>query len=189
METKNSLFSSALKTGLIIGAVSIVLFILMYIADIKPVGIMMPILMLLIGIAISIIILVVLFKKYRTNIGGFISFKDAFLYCFIALAVSVIISQLFNYLFILLIDPEYYKNIMEAQKNWLENYLAGKMSEDKIAEQIDKLDVQASKMGSLPTLLKNLLGSLVVDGIIALIVGAIMKKKADIFDNNTGGVI
>jgi len=121
METKNSLFISALKTGLIIGVVSIVVFIIMYVADIKPVGIVMPLLILVLSIALSIIVLVVLFKKYRTETGGFISFRDAFLYCFIAFSVSIILSQLFNYLFIQLIEPEYYKNIMEAQKTWMEN--------------------------------------------------------------------
>ena len=189
METKNPLFISALKTGLILGAVSIVVFLLMYVADIKPVGIMGPILMLLGSIAISIIVLVVLFKKFRTSIGGFISFRDAFLYCFIAFAVSVIISQLFSYIFILLVDPEYYKNIMEAQKTWMENYLAGKMSEEQITQQLDKLDEQASKMGTFSAMLKNVLTSSIFGAIIALILGAIMKKNPEVFDNNAGGVI
>ena len=189
METKNSLFSSALKSGLIIGVVSIVVFLIMYVADIKPVGIMTPILILLFSVGISIIVLVVYFKKYRTSIGGFISFRDAFLYCFIAFTVSVIISQFFSYLFILLVDPEYYKNIMEAQKTWMENYLAGKMPEEQMTQQLDKLDEQTAKMGTFPTLLKNLLGSIIVGGIIALIVGAIMKKKPDLFADNSGGTI
>ncbi|MEI6059805.1 MAG: DUF4199 domain-containing protein [Bacteroidota bacterium] len=189
METKNSLFISAFKSGLIIGVVSIVVFIIMYVADIKPIGILRPILILLLSLAISITVLVVLFKQFRSSIGGFISFRDAFLYCFIAFSVSVIISQLFNYIFILLIDPEYYKNVMEAQKSWMENYLSGKMPEDQIAQQLDKLDVQTAKMGTFSTFLKNLLGSIVVGGIISLIVGTIMKKNPDLFDTNTGGGI
>ncbi len=189
MEAKNSLLNSSLKTGLIMGVISIVVFLIMYIADIKPVGIMVPLLILFFSIAISIIVLVVLFKKYRTSIGGFISFRDAFLYCFIAFTVSVIVYQFFNYIFILLIDPEYYKNVMELQKNWMENYLAGKMPEERIAQELDKIDLQAAKIGSLSTILKNLVGSVVFGGIVALIVGAIMKKKADIFDSNAGGVI
>ena len=189
METKNSLFTSSLKTGLIIGVVSIVVFVIMYVADIKPVGIVMPLLILLLSIAISIIVLVVLFKKYRAEIGGFISFRNAFLYCFIAITISIILSQFFNYLFIQLIEPEYYKNIMEAQKTWMENYLAGKMPEDQITQQLDKIDEQASKMGTFSTLLKNTLGSIVFGGIIALIVGAIMKKNPEMFVDNAGGVI
>ena len=89
----------------------------------------------------------------------------------------------------MLVEPEYYKHIMDAQKAWMETYLAGKMPEEQIAQQLDKLDAQAAKMGTFSTLLKNLLGSMVVSAIIALIVGAVMKKKPEMFDNNSGGVI
>lgn len=189
METKNSLFISALKSGLIIGVVSIVVFVIMYVADIKPIGMMMPFVIMLVGLAINIAILVILFKKYRTEIGGFISFRNAFLYCFIALVTASVISTVFTLLFIQFIEPEYYKNIMEAQKTYMENYLSGKVSEEQMAQTLDKLDAQTSEMGSMKSTLIGLLSSVVVGGIIALIVGAIMKKNPDVFDNASGGVI
>jgi hypothetical protein len=189
METKNTLFSSALRSGLILGAVSIVAFLIMYVGDIKPVGIFVPIMILLVSMAISIVILVIFLKKYRVSNGGFISFRDAFLYAFIAFAISVILYQVFNFAFIQLIDPEYNKTIMEAQKTWMENYLSGKMSDDQITEQLDKLDEQAAKMGTFSTMLKNTFWSIIVFGIIALIVGAIMKKKPEMFDTTDGGAI
>lgn len=189
MENKNSLFISALKSGLIIGAVSIVTFIIMYVADIKPVGIMMPFVILFISLAINIAVLVILFKKYRTEIGGFISFRNAFLYCFIALVVGAILSTLFTLLFVQLVEPDYYKNMMDAQKTYMENYLTGKVSDEKLTETLDKIDEQAAKMGSISSTLKNLLGSIVFSGILALIVGAIMKKNPEVFDKTSGGVI
>jgi hypothetical protein len=190
MEPQKSLFSSALRTGLIIGVVSIVVFIIMYVADFKPVGIMKPILMMLISLAINIAILVVLFKKYRTEAGGFISFRDAFLYCLIALVAGALVSTIFTLLFIQFIEPGYYKNIMDAQKTWMENYLSGKgLSDEQMTQALDKIDEQAATMGSITSTLKNLLGSVIVSGIIALIVGAIMKKNPDVFDNTSGGVI
>lgn len=189
METKNSLFSSALKSGLIIGIVSIVVFIIMYVADIKPVGIMMPFVIMLIGLAINITVLVVLFKKHRTEAGGFISFGNAFLYCFIALAVASVISTIFTLLFVQFIEPDYYKSIIDAQKTYMENYLSGKVSEEQMAQTMDKMDEQAAKMGSVKSTLIGLLTSVIVSGIIALIAGAVMKKNPDIFDNTAGGVI
>lgn len=78
---------------------------------------------------------------------------------------------------------------MEAQKTWMENYLAGKMSEEQITQQLDKLDEQASKMGTFSAMLKNVLTSSIFGAIIALILGAIMKKNPEVFDNNAGGVI
>lgn len=189
METKNSLFISALKSGLIIGVVSIVVFLISYVADIKPVGILMPILYGISAFAILVIILVFLFKNYRTQIGGYISFRNAFLYCFIAFAAGSILSSLFSALFIQFIEPDYYKNIMEAQKVYMENYLSGKMSDEQISEQLDKLDEQAASMGSFSGMLKSLAGSILIGGIVALIVGAIMKKKPDMFETTDGGAI
>jgi len=189
METKKSLFISAIKSGLIIGGVSIIVFIIMYVADIKPVGIMMPFVIMLIGLGINIAVLVIMFKKYRTDIGGFISFGNAFLYCFVALVSAAIISTAFTLLFIQFVEPEYYKSIMDAQKAYMENYLSGKVSEEQMASTMDKIDEQAANMGSVSSTLKGLLGNIVVGGIVALIVGAIMKKNPDVFDNTAGGVI
>lgn len=189
METKNSLFNSALKSGLILGAISIVVFLIMYVADIKPVGIMTPILIMLIALAVSIIVLVILLKKYRTEIGGFISFRDAFLYCFLTLVIASLISTLFTLLFIKLIEPDYYKNLMESQRTWWENYLSGKVSEEQMAKTLDDIDAKSADMGSITSTIKNFLIGAIVNGIIALIVGAIMKKKPDVFENTSGGVI
>ena len=189
MEPKNSLFNSALKSGLIIGVVSIVVFIIMYVADIKPVGIMMPFVIMIIGLAINIAILVIYLKKYRTEIGGFISFRDAFIYCLIALIIAIVLSTIFTFLFIHFIEPNYYKSIMDAQKTYMENYLSGKVSEEQMAQTMDKIDQEAAKMGSIASTLKNLAYSIIFSGIIALIVGAIMKKKPDVFGNASGGVI
>lgn len=189
METTKSLFVSAMKAGLIIGVISIVIFLFMYIAGIQPIGFMLPILILLLSIAISVAFLVIFLKKFRSEIGGFISFKDAFLYGLIALGLSVILYQFFNFVFIQLVEPEYYKTLMEAQKTWLENYLAGKVSEEQIATELGKIDAKTAEMGSFLTLIKNTVGSLIFMAVIALVVGAIMKKKPNLFDNNTGGVI
>ena len=189
MENRKEFFSSALKSGLIVGAVSILLFLLMYVADVKPVGFIMPIITMLISIFVLMVVLVILFKKYRTSNGGFISFGDAFLYLFLALLISSLVSSVFSWLFIHFVEPEYYKKIMEAQKVFMENYLQGKMTEDKINETLNAIDEQAKNMSSFKSLAKNFAWSAVLYGIVALIAGAILKKKPDMFDADKGGVI
>jgi len=189
MENKNSFLMESVKAGLVIGAISIVVFLIEYVADIKPIGFMKPILLLLIGLAISITLLVIYLKKYRTELGGFISFKDAFLFGLIALVVSGIISSLFNFLFLQFFDPGYMKSLMEAQKDWMENYLSGKMSDDQIQEQLNKIDKQMN-ISAIRQMLTSLAGSAIFGAIISLIVGAIMKKNPNVFDDKTsGGVI
>ena len=151
---------------------------------------MMPIVIMLVGLAISIGVLVYLFKSYKTQIGGYITFGDAFLYCFIALLAATVLSSLFTFLFIQFIEPNYYMNILEAQKTYMENYLSGKVTEEQLAQTLDKMDAEAAKMTPVSNLIKGLVGGVIFDGIIALIVGAIMKKKPEMFDSSsTGGVI
>ena len=189
MENKNVLLNESVKAGLIIGAVGIFVFLIEYVADFKPVGIVRPMLMMLIALGITITMLVIYLKKYRAALGGFISFRDAFLFSLITLVVSGIMYTLFTFLFMQLFDPEYMKNMMQAQKDWMETYLSGKMPEDKIQEQLDKIELQMSK----PALIQSLtsLGyTTVFSAIAALIVGAIMKKKPNVFDDGaSGGVI
>jgi hypothetical protein len=186
MDTQKTLFSSALKSGFIIAAIGIVVFILMYVLDIKPIGIAKPFVLMAIGLAINIVVLVVLFKKYRESVGGYISFKDAFLYCFIALLAGSIVSSLFSLVFMMFFDPDYLKNIMDAQKDFMESYLQGKMPEEQITETLDKMDAQMSKMTPVSSTFRNLIGAVIVDGIIALITGAIMKKNPSVFDDKGG---
>jgi hypothetical protein len=189
MENKNTLFIDAIKAGLIIGAISIVVFLIEYVGNIKPIGFLKPILMLLVGLAISITVLVIYLKKYTAGHGGVISFRDAFLFGFIALLVGAIISSFFSFLFMQYFDPEYMKNITEETKDWMENYLAGKMSDDKIQEQLDSIDKKMN-VSAIRLTLTNFIGSAIYCVIVSLIVAAIMKKKPDVFaDKSSGGVI
>ncbi|MFH1118732.1 MAG: DUF4199 domain-containing protein [Bacteroidota bacterium] len=182
MGTKNYLISPALKAGFIIGSVGISLFMIQYIGGIKPVGIMKPILLMLLGFSVSIILLVVYIKKHRNDNNGFITFGDAFLFGFIALLVSAFISSLFNYLFNQIFDPEYTRSIIEAQKDYMENYLSGKISEEQIQESLDKIDEGMNK-SVLKQSINSLIGGSVFALIVSLIVGAIMKRKQSLFDN------
>jgi hypothetical protein len=44
-------------------------------------------------------------------------------------------------------------------------------------------------MNKISTVFKNIAGSVLFGGIVSLIIGAIMKKKPDLFDTNAGGAI
>ena len=82
------------------------------------------------------------------------------------------------------------KNVLQAQRDWMENYLSGRASDDQITDALDKIDAQAENIGSIGQSLKGLLSSVIFGGIVALIVAAIMKKNPDVFNNSTsGGVI
>jgi hypothetical protein len=190
MENKNNLFSSALKAGLIIAAVGIAIFLVEYVSGVMPVGIWKPLLIMLLGLAVSIVILVVLLKNYRKANDGILLFKDAFLFCLIALVASGIISSLFSYLFMQFFDPQYMTRIMEGQRSFMENYLAGKVSDEQLSSTLEKMDEKFKNTSLISQTLKGLIWNVVFSAIIALIVGAIMKKNPDVFEDKTsGGVI
>lgn len=186
MESRKSLLIAALKAGLIIGIVGIAVFLVQYIAGIKPVGILKPILLLLIALTINIVLLVILLKKYRAEKEGYISFGDAFLFGLIALVSATVLTALFNFIFNQFFDPSYVKSIVESQKDWMSGYLSGKIPADQIDAQLDKIDQQMNKT-PLASSLTSLLWGSVFGAILALIIGAIMKKKPGIFDEQTSG--
>jgi hypothetical protein len=190
METTKPLIPSAIKAGLILAVVGIIIFVVEYVAGIQPIGFIKPMIIGLVVLAIYIGVLVFLLKKYRTEIGGLISFGNAFLFCFITFLTSSIVSFLFTYLFQNYFDPTYMPHMMQAQRDFMENYFSSKMSEDQVAKAMEKFDESVTNPNSFLKILKNTAGALIMGTIASLIIAAIMKKKPAMFDNSgTGGVI
>jgi hypothetical protein len=190
MESTKPMLPAALKAGVYLAIAGIIIFIIEYVADIKPVGILRPIIIMLVSFAIIITMLVFLLKKYRTDIGGYISFGNAFLFCLLAFVASTILSTAFTYLFMNYFDPMYMQHVMQAQKDFMENYLSGKVSDEQLAKTLQQIDEQAAKANSLMQTIKQMSFGLIFGVIISLILGAIMKRNPALFDNSsTGGVI
>lgn len=98
-----SLYQHAAKYGAIIGAISIFLVIVFYVVNILFLGsFKFLILMLCVWVA-SVIYAGI---NYRNEVGGYLSYGTALLHGFIALAISGIISTIFNMVLYHVIDPE-----------------------------------------------------------------------------------
>jgi len=190
MEKNNNLIMTALKGGLILAVVEIVIFMIQYILGFKPTGIWKGTLVAILSFAIYIIIMVVLLRRYRSNQGGLISFLNAFLFCLIMFISASLISTIFTYLFNNFFDPGYMQGLFQAQREWTEEYMTGKASEEQIASTLAKIDRQAASVNTIGYTVKAFLMSSIVGAIISLILGAIMQKKPNIFEEQgTGGVI
>jgi hypothetical protein len=183
METTPSLQKTAITTGLYISVASIVWFLIQYIFGIAPVGFIKPILLGLSGFAISIVILVVMLKRFRNDTGGYITFGNAFIFSLIALVVSTLISGLFNFIFLKYFDPDHVKTLLEAQMIWMEDFMVrNNLPDDQIDKALDGIAKQMEDSNSLKQVLKSLGIGVIVSAIIALIIAAIMKKNRSIFD-------
>jgi hypothetical protein len=176
-------FKSALISGVILGIISLLWFFIQYLFDIKPVGIVTPIIIGLISLAIFIVVPIFLIKQYRSKIGGYISFLHAAGYLFIALVAATILSGLFSFLFLHFVDPEYYVNILQAQYDWMDEFMYKQGVPDdqienalaKIKEQIDNATLGRQTLDALK------IGS-IVNLVVSIIFGLIFKKKPNLFD-------
>jgi hypothetical protein len=113
MEEQESpnLFQHALRWGLIVGAVSIVLTGTLYAIDYTMLanwktGIF--VFALFIGLAIYAGI------NYRGEAGGYLTYGKAFQHAFILMAVSGLLSTIFNIVLYTIIDPELPDKLAEA---------------------------------------------------------------------------
>lgn len=182
MNTYKPLINSSVIAGFYIGLATILIFLIQYSLDIMPVGLLKPILLWLIGFAITITILIITLKNFRNEQGGFITFLNAFLFSVIALVCAAFLSSFFTYVFIEFFEPDYIRNIMEAQLVWTENFM---MRQGVADEQIDKTISKIIEQMEDATAFSQAFGSfhwrVVVNVVIALVFAAIMKKTPDIF--------
>ena len=104
MESKNINYNEEwLKGGLILAGVSILLTMLTYIID---VSLMVEWWFGIVSLLISMGLLIYLGINYRNDIGGILSYGDAFKFSFLVFFVSYVIGIIFQIALYTVIDPE-----------------------------------------------------------------------------------
>ena len=175
-EQAQSPIQSAVKPGLIIGLVTLVLSYLAYFIDVA----LLTAWYYGLGILVLFFALIIYFgKEYRKEVGGFMSFKTAFNFSFFAILISGVIGLIGNMLLFQVIDPSLPQVLgditFESQLEMMGNFGA---SPDSLAPEVldDMREASASNF-TLVGQLKVFGFGLISYAIIALILGAILKKK------------
>ncbi|MGM0582342.1 MAG: DUF4199 domain-containing protein [Bacteroidota bacterium] len=171
VEVNNSQHS--LKWGAILGLISIIITLIIYLIDITMlVESYMPFVLLVIFIAVPIYA----GREFRSKVGGYLVFKDAFLHAFVVLAVGIFIGTVFDYLLFNFIDPEIIPILVEVQ---MENTMKAMeaFGGTSNTEMMDGMAEGVEKGYTLQGQALGFLWKLVLCAIGALIVGAINKKK------------
>jgi len=163
------------KTGVILGLVSLVVFYVAYFID---VSLLVNTWFSFTMFAISLGLLIYFGIDYRKSQGGLMSFGTAFQFVFIAFIISGLITTLGNILLFHVIDPALPTVLADAQLEstiaMLDRFGAGEaITGDQMAEMRSAFIESRSVIGSI----KAFGISLFVYAILALILGAILKRR------------
>lgn len=176
MEEQQSPFQAAIRPGLTIGLVSLAITYIVYFIDSS---------MLISGwfglVAIVIFFALIIYfgREYRTELGGFMTFGTAFNFSFITIVISGLVGFVGQILLYQVIDPTLGEVLADKS---VENTLAmmerfGAPADAMGPDQIEEMRKATADGFTLVGQLKAFGIALVVYAIIALILGAILKKK------------
>jgi hypothetical protein len=180
MEEKSSpLLKSSLTYGAYLGLISILISVVIWAGGIiESMGIFGSAILGLLSLVISFILVLIFAKNYRNKeMGGYITFGQAFQFTILVIIVSTIISLIYNYIFHSFIAPEYNENLMAVMQEKMMAYM------ERVGAPESQVDKALEKFEEVPTIWKTLrqtlLAGFIGGAIVSLIVAAIVKKKED----------
>ncbi len=179
MNIKTFLFSSS-KIGIILGIITIIYSVLLYILDVNIFNISFSIINVLLALFLISFLFFVGGKRYRNNImKGYMNYGQAFLYCIFAGAIAGIISSLYNYVFYeFIVSPDYISNMINSYMLDLERLKVPQETLDNTYKTFqEQKNLQPYERG-LYDFVSVFLGS----AIVSLIVSIFIKRKKHIFD-------
>ncbi len=173
-ERKPNLVEHALKFGLIMGLVSIVIQLGIYVINKEW---LVSVVLGFISFAITITLVVYPIRVYRQQNGGVVSFKEAFVIGFIVFAGSSLLTSVFQYALYNFIDPdlsEYIKEKAIEKVASITEKIGGSQDDiEKAVEQLEREDFSQSPK----RLASNFLGGILSGSVISLIIAAFTRKK------------
>jgi hypothetical protein len=170
---------NAIKYGIIAGLVPILYTLIAYLVNIELfvnffAGIGIWVLM--------IVILIIAVSATKKEMGGYVSFKDAFSTFILSYSFGALLSTIFSILIFVVVDPEVSAEITELTiEKSVEMMERFGTPEDQIDAQVEAMESQ----NSFDTIgiLKSFALGIVIYAILGLIVAAIMKKNRPEFEN------
>lgn len=164
---------NGVKFGLILGVFSILATTLMYVIDLKLfVNIWIGLVLFFVSLTIGIVSV----ARSKKEIGGFITFKEAFTAFFITMAIGLALNILFSILLFNVIDPgaaiTIRENIIEYTVNMLQK--AGTPTA-KIKEQIETM--RSTNSYSIGNQIQTYFWFLLFYIIVGLLVAVALRNK------------
>lgn len=168
--------SYPINLGLVMGGISIVLFL---ITAIVQGGMLFSIVLGIVSLAIMIALPIIFIRKQRRAAAGIISFKDAFLTAFVGLVIGGVIYLLFSFVYANYIDASYVDSLVNQQVQGTMKFMKGNVPEDQMVQTLTKMENDIRKGFTPAGIAKSFGIMLIVYAILSLILAAILKKKPE----------
>ncbi|MDR7132147.1 cbb3-type cytochrome oxidase subunit 3 [Algoriphagus sp. 4150] len=176
MEVQQSPFQAAIKPGLTIGLVSLAIIFLAYFVNSSLLasgwfG--------FVSLVISAALVIYFGSQYRNEQGGFMTFGTAFNFSFISLVISALIGTIGMILLLLVVDPSLPQVLaditFQTALDTMEKF--GASADSLPPEQLEEMRKATLDSYTIIGQLKGLGFILIFYAIVALILGAILKKR------------
>ena len=165
---KAPFWKPALTYGAIYGVVGILLSVIFYVLNLQFKGWTQ-----LISLVVSIVVLVYCLKNYRNEyLGGYASYGKLLVMSLGVAVVATILSSIYMYLLINVIDPDYIEKATQYQIDRLSNN--PRFTEAQLDAFIERLENRASNQR---TMVMGFVAGIIVTFIIGLIASAFIKKE------------
>lgn len=166
---------NAIRSGLIVGVIGIIISLLLYIVNPTLFGNSW----LMLGLGVFNLVLITYFGvKYRNDNGGFLSFKDSYVYAAITMVAMVVVTTIFSFVLFSVVDPGLPEIIADAAVENAESMMRSFGTPEEVMEEqlekarqdtVDRFTVGGTFKGAGIRILINL--------VLCLILAAIIKKK------------
>ncbi|MCF8298930.1 MAG: DUF4199 domain-containing protein [Saprospiraceae bacterium] len=179
-ETKKSLFASALKYGLIGGAILILIGIIYYVFSVNIFQIFFSLINFVITFGLLIVMMILGMKAYRDKeLDGKINYGNCFFVGLIISFTAMIMSGVFNFLFYTYFDPEYMPAMVDKFIDMMEGY---NLPPEKIEESLAKVEKNLIPINQLKN---TLIMGVIASGVLSLIVSIFIKKEPALSASDT----
>jgi hypothetical protein len=185
-QTSNSnLIKNTITYGTILGVVIVIYSLILLISHIIPVGFLIPGVLFIISTAIYFTGIFIFTKKIRDkSFDGSITYGQGLLIGTLIGLFAAIISSFYGYIQNAIIDPEYMNRVISAQKEWMSEFLNGKVPAEKIEESLAKIDEKIKHYNVLVASVQAVIWGTVWGFIISLVTSAFLKKKSNPIEND-----
>lgn len=172
---QSSWFQDAMKKGLILGVIHIVLFLVIYVAfPSKLTGFSYLFIILAVNLGYTIFQGI----QWRKSVGGYVSYGAAFKYAFVVLLFNGLLGTVFTMIF-LLIDPAFPDQMAQSQLDtsiyWAQKFGAPDDAVEQIRDKYNPEDV--TKRFTPVGMLTGFGIALLFYGLGALIIALFVRKR------------